>query len=179
MSLNPGGHVPLPYIIGLGEPCFDKLEAKMAHAMLSLPATKVKTAHPPFSVVICPPPSHRGVPPPSPPFHCRRRHRLSHHLSALLPRRQGFETGSGFEGTKQRGSAHNDQFIPSTGPISSPLLPPSPSTCLASHYTSNHTWQLKAFVYAYVGRHARYAASGENAQFSNPSSPLSSPLSNL
>lgn len=26
--------------IGLGEPCFDKLEAKLAHAMLSLPATK-------------------------------------------------------------------------------------------------------------------------------------------
>lgn len=27
---------------GLGEPCFDKLEAKLAHAMLSLPATKVE-----------------------------------------------------------------------------------------------------------------------------------------
>lgn len=27
--------------IGLGEPCFDKLEAKLAHAMLSIPATKV------------------------------------------------------------------------------------------------------------------------------------------
>ena len=26
--------------IGLGEPCFDKLEAQLAHAMLSLPATK-------------------------------------------------------------------------------------------------------------------------------------------
>jgi chorismate synthase len=26
---------------GLGEPVFDKLEAKLAHAMLSLPATKV------------------------------------------------------------------------------------------------------------------------------------------
>ena len=25
---------------GLGEPCFDKLEAKFAHAMLSIPATK-------------------------------------------------------------------------------------------------------------------------------------------
>lgn len=50
--------------IGLGEPCFDKLEAKMAHAMLSLPATK------------------------------------------------GFEIGSGFRGTRQRGSAHNDAFVP-------------------------------------------------------------------
>lgn len=29
-------HVPA----GLGEPCFDKLEAKLAHAMLSIPATK-------------------------------------------------------------------------------------------------------------------------------------------
>jgi chorismate synthase len=26
--------------VGLGEPCFDKLEAKLAHAMMSLPATK-------------------------------------------------------------------------------------------------------------------------------------------
>jgi len=25
---------------GLGEPCFDKLEAKLAHAMMSIPATK-------------------------------------------------------------------------------------------------------------------------------------------
>jgi chorismate synthase len=25
---------------GLGEPCFDKFEAKLAHAMLSIPATK-------------------------------------------------------------------------------------------------------------------------------------------
>lgn len=48
--------------VGLGEPCFDKLEAKLAHAMLSLPATK------------------------------------------------GFEIGSGFAGSKLRGSAHNDMF---------------------------------------------------------------------
>lgn len=31
---------------GLGEPCFDKLEALLAHAMLSIPATKVLSAHP-------------------------------------------------------------------------------------------------------------------------------------
>ena len=49
--------------VGLGEPCFDKLEAKLAHGMLSLPATK------------------------------------------------GFELGSGFEGTRLRGSAHNDAFV--------------------------------------------------------------------
>ena len=48
---------------GLGEPVFDKLEAKLAHAMLSLPATK------------------------------------------------GFEIGSGFAGTKLRGSEHNDVFV--------------------------------------------------------------------
>lgn len=48
---------------GLGEPCFDKLEAKLAHAMLSIPATK------------------------------------------------GFEIGSGFSGTQQRGSEHNDTWI--------------------------------------------------------------------
>lgn len=47
----------------LGEPVFDRLEAKLAHAMLSLPATK------------------------------------------------GFEIGSGFEGTKMRGSKHNDPFV--------------------------------------------------------------------
>jgi chorismate synthase len=48
--------------IGIGEPTFDKLEALLAHAMLSIPATK------------------------------------------------GFEVGSGFEGTKLKGSQHNDLF---------------------------------------------------------------------
>jgi chorismate synthase len=48
---------------GLGEPVFDKIEACLAQAMLSIPATK------------------------------------------------GFEIGSGFYGTKMRGSAHNDPFI--------------------------------------------------------------------
>jgi chorismate synthase len=48
--------------VGLGEPCFDKLEASLAHGMMSLPATK------------------------------------------------GFEIGSGFEGTRLRGSKHNDAF---------------------------------------------------------------------
>jgi chorismate synthase len=47
---------------GLGEPAFDRLEARLAHAMLSIPATK------------------------------------------------GFEIGSGFEGAKMRGSAHNDPY---------------------------------------------------------------------
>lgn len=49
--------------IGLGEPIFDKLEALLAHAMLSIPASK------------------------------------------------GFEIGSGFAGTRMRGSQHNDPFI--------------------------------------------------------------------
>ena len=49
--------------LGLGEPCFDKLEALLAHAMLSIPSTK------------------------------------------------GFEIGSGFEGSKMKGSEHNDEFI--------------------------------------------------------------------
>lgn len=48
---------------GLGEPVFDKLEARLAQAMLSIPATK------------------------------------------------GFEIGSGFAGTRMRGSEHNDPFI--------------------------------------------------------------------
>jgi chorismate synthase len=47
---------------GLGAPVFDKLEADLAHAMLSLPATK------------------------------------------------GFEVGSGFDGTRLKGSEHNDPF---------------------------------------------------------------------
>jgi chorismate synthase len=47
---------------GLGEPVFDKLEAKLAQAMMSIPATK------------------------------------------------GFEIGSGFAGTRLRGSVHNDPF---------------------------------------------------------------------
>jgi chorismate synthase len=49
--------------IGLGEPVFDKLEARLAQAMLSLPATK------------------------------------------------GFDIGSGFAGTRMRGSQHNDPFV--------------------------------------------------------------------
>jgi chorismate synthase len=48
---------------GLGEPVFDKLEAKLAQAMLSIPAVK------------------------------------------------GFEIGSGFAGTRMRGSTHNDSFV--------------------------------------------------------------------
>jgi chorismate synthase len=48
---------------GLGEPVFDKLEAALARAMLSIPATK------------------------------------------------GFEIGSGFAGTRLRGSVHNDPFV--------------------------------------------------------------------
>ncbi len=48
---------------GLGEPVFHKLEAKLAQAMLSIPATK------------------------------------------------GFEIGSGFAGTRMRGSRHNDPFV--------------------------------------------------------------------
>lgn len=49
--------------IGLGEPVFDKLEADLAKAMLSIPSVK------------------------------------------------GFETGSGFEGAKAKGSEHNDIFL--------------------------------------------------------------------
>lgn len=49
--------------IGLGEPTFEKLEAKLAQAMLAIPATK------------------------------------------------GFEIGSGFAGTRMRGSMHNDPFV--------------------------------------------------------------------
>ncbi len=56
-------HVPA----GWGEPVFDKLEAKLAQAMLSIPATK------------------------------------------------GFEIGSGFAGTRLRGSVHNDPFAAVSG----------------------------------------------------------------
>lgn len=52
---------------GLGEPVFDKLEAKLAQAMLSIPAVK------------------------------------------------GFEIGSGFAGTRMRGSQHNDVFVQKSG----------------------------------------------------------------
>jgi chorismate synthase len=54
---------------GLGEPVFDKLEADLAKAMLSLPATK------------------------------------------------GFEIGSGFAGTRMKGSEHNDPFVMRKGRI--------------------------------------------------------------
>ena len=52
---------------GWGEPVFDKAEAALAHAMLSIPASK------------------------------------------------GFDVGSGFEGTRMRGSAHNDRFVAKDG----------------------------------------------------------------
>jgi len=55
--------------VGLGEPVFDRLEADLAKAMLSIPATK------------------------------------------------GFEVGSGFEGTRLKGSEHNDLFINTEGTI--------------------------------------------------------------
>lgn len=58
--------------VGLGEPVFDKLEAKLAQAMLSLPATK------------------------------------------------GFEIGSGFAGTRMRGSEHNDPFVEAGGRLRAP-----------------------------------------------------------
>jgi chorismate synthase len=49
--------------VGWGEPVFDKMEARLASAMLSIPAAK------------------------------------------------GFDVGSGFAGTRMRGSAHNDVFV--------------------------------------------------------------------
>jgi chorismate synthase len=52
---------------GWGEPVFDKMEAKLAQAMMSIPATK------------------------------------------------GFEIGSGFAGTRMRGSQHNDPFVRKDG----------------------------------------------------------------
>ena len=55
--------------VGLGEPVFDRLEADLAKAMLSLPATK------------------------------------------------GFEIGSGFAGTRLKGSQHNDLFVSRRGKI--------------------------------------------------------------
>jgi chorismate synthase len=58
---------------GLGSPVFDKLEADLARAMLSLPAAK------------------------------------------------GFESGSGYAGSRTRGSAHNDAFVP--GPDGRPRTP--------------------------------------------------------
>jgi chorismate synthase len=55
--------------VGLGDPVCDKLEADLAKAMMSLPATK------------------------------------------------GFEIGSGFEGTRMKGSQHNDPFYSADGKI--------------------------------------------------------------
>jgi chorismate synthase len=53
--------------VGLGEPVFDKFEARLAQAMMSIPATK------------------------------------------------GFEIGSGFAGSRMRGSRHNDPFVFKSG----------------------------------------------------------------
>ena len=52
---------------GLGEPCFDKLEAKLAHAMLSLPATKaVPPPRPTPCHTMWPIPINTSVRPPNP-----------------------------------------------------------------------------------------------------------------
>jgi chorismate synthase len=64
-----GGVVRLRVVrppVGLGEPVFDRLEAELSKAMLSIPASK------------------------------------------------GFEIGSGFAGTRLRGSVHNDPLVPGT-----------------------------------------------------------------
>lgn len=60
---------------GLGDPVFDRLEADLAKAALSIPACK------------------------------------------------GFESGSGFAGTRLFGSEHNDSFVPADGPKSSGEMP--------------------------------------------------------
>lgn len=66
---------------GLGDPVFDRLEADLAKAALSIPACK------------------------------------------------GFESGSGFAGTRLSGSEHNDRFVPGAGPAASERMPaPSPTT---------------------------------------------------
>ena len=76
--------------VGLGEPCFDKAEAMLAHAMLSIPATK------------------------------------------------GFEIGSGFAGTKLRGSQHNDSFVPEepASAASSGASPAGVTPCLLKTTTN-------------------------------------------
>ena len=82
--------------VGLGEPCFDKCEAMLAHAMLSIPATK------------------------------------------------GFEIGSGFAGTKLRGSQHNDAFLPSEEDSSSSSSSTSnSSTSSTSSHSSEEPRLLK------------------------------------
>jgi len=63
--------------VGLGEPVFDRLEADLAKAMLSLPATK------------------------------------------------GFEIGSGFAGTRLKGSQHNDVFVNKRGRIGTQTTGPA------------------------------------------------------
>jgi chorismate synthase len=55
--------------VGLGAPVFDRVEADLAKAMLSLPATK------------------------------------------------GFEVGSGFDGSRMKGSEHNDRFVNKNGTV--------------------------------------------------------------
>lgn len=113
---------------GLGTPVFDKLEAELAKAIMSLPATKVHEVAVRFWCVVCGTVWHRS----------RGQGLLSSALgsgwkfmqvvlASLSPHQhdlltstlvpcgacrplQGFEIGSGFSGSRMLGSEHNDEF---------------------------------------------------------------------
>ena len=81
---------------GLGNPVFDKLEAELAKAIMSLPATKVRMSH------LCETRLRTGcarAPRPGRGSADRRRMQV-----------QGFEIGSGFSGSRMLGSEHNDSY---------------------------------------------------------------------
>jgi chorismate synthase len=106
--------------LGLGEPVFDKLEAKLAHAMLSIPATK------------------------------------------------GFEIGSGFEGTRMRGSQHNDLFTSTAPSPSSPSASPSPSPSHSHdsiHLDGNYTGRSLMTSTNHSGGVQGGISNGENIVF--------------
>lgn len=92
---------------GLGTPVFDKLEAELARAIMSLPATKASRDR--LRCMSCCAAaaaarllssSAGGLPDNAP---------LARPLSPPLPL-QGFEIGSGFSGSRMTGSEHNDAY---------------------------------------------------------------------
>ena len=89
-----------------GEPVFDKLEAVLAHAMLSIPATK------------------------------------------------GFEVGSGFDGTRMRGSQHNDPF---TAAEVAAATAASEAAIVDKAVSPAHTADAIHVQGNYTGRHLRTA----------------------
>ena len=102
---------------GLGSPVFDKLEAELAKALMSLPASKVGlqlypglTGYIDSSQALRPSTLQESV------GHALK-NKYSTHAKSSLCVLQGIEIGSGFSGSRMLGSEHNDEFYMEDGHV--------------------------------------------------------------